>query len=68
LATLAQGRASEAQLNMDVNLRRLPECTMSMPKFLVLLAGFMPHLQLADSTATPSKQRKDSLQSSKTYT
>ena len=59
---------SEAQLNMDVNLRRLPECTMSMPKFLVLLAGFMPHLQLADSTATPSKQRKDSLQSSKTYT
>ena len=37
LATLAQGRASEAQLNMDVNLRRLPECTMSMPKFLVPL-------------------------------
>ena len=38
------------------------------PKFLVPLADFMLHPQLTDSTATPSKQRKDSLQSRKTYT
>ena len=61
LATLAQGCASEAQLNMDVNLRRLPECTMSMPKFLVPLAGVMLHPQLTDHAATQSKQRKDNL-------
>ncbi|MGH2152936.1 hypothetical protein ACQ1Z6_15660, partial [Enterococcus faecalis] len=38
------------------------------PKFLVPLADFMLHPQLTDSTATPSKHRKDSLQSRKTYT
>ena len=68
LATLAQGCASESQLNMDVNLRRLPEYKFSMPKFLVPLAGFMLHPQSADHAATQSKQRKDNLQSSKTYT
>jgi hypothetical protein len=68
LATLAQGCASEAQLNMDVNLHRLPEHKTSIPKFLVPLAGVMLHPQLTDNTATKAKQRKDNLQSSKTYT
>ena len=68
LATLAQGCASEAQLNMDVNLRRLPKYKISMAKFLVPLAGVMLHPQLTDHAATQSKQRKDNLQSSKTYT
>ena len=67
LATLAQGCASEAQLNMDVNLRRLPEQMKSISKFLVPLAGFMLHPQSTDSAVTLSKQRKDSLQTSKTY-
>jgi len=34
----------------------------------VPLAGVMLHPQLTDNTATQSKQRKDNLQSSKTYT
>ena len=43
-ATPAQGSAGEAQLNMDVNWRRLPEYTIAMSKFLVPLAGIMLHL------------------------
>ena len=43
LATLAQGSASEAHLNMDVNLRRLPEWILFITKFLVPLADFMLH-------------------------
>lgn len=43
-ATPAQGSAGEAQLNMDVNWRRLPEHTIAMSKFLVPLAGIMLHL------------------------
>lgn len=43
LATLAQGSASEAHLNMDVNLRRLPEQILFITKFLVPLADFMLH-------------------------
>ena len=42
-ATLAQGSASEAHLNMDVNLRRLPEWILFITKFLVPLADFMLH-------------------------
>ena len=42
-ATLAQGSASEAHLNMDVNLRRLPEQILFITKFLVPLADFMLH-------------------------
>ena len=53
---------------MDVNLRRLPKYKISMAKFLVPLAGVMLHPQLTDHAATQSKQRKDNLQSSKTYT
>ena len=43
LATLAQGSASEAHLNMDVNLRRLPEQILFITNFLVPLADFMLH-------------------------
>ena len=60
-ATLAHGRASEVHMNMDVNLRRLPEYKFSIPKFLVSLAGFMLHPQSADHAAMQSKQRKDNL-------
>ena len=67
LATLAQGCASEAQLNMDVNLRRLREHNLSIPNFQVPLAGFTLHPQSADHAAMQSKQRKDNLQTSKTY-
>ena len=55
-ATLAQGCASEAHLNMDVNLRRLPDNVMYYPKFPVPLAGFMLHPHPADSAVLPSKQ------------
>ena len=50
------GRASEAHLNMDVNLRRLPERTKCKSKFPVPLAGFMLHPHPADSAVLPSKQ------------
>ena len=50
------GRASEAHLNMDVNLRRLPERTKYKSKFPVPLAGFMLHPHPADSAVLPSKQ------------
>ena len=60
------GRASEAHLNMDVNLRRLPERTKCKSKFPVPLAGFIEHPYPTDSADIQSKQRKDSLQTSKT--
>ena len=65
-ATLAQGCASEAHLNMDVNLRRLPDNVMYYPKFQVPLAGFIEHPYPTDSADIQSKQRKDSLHSRKT--
>ena len=37
-ATLAQGRASEAQMNMDVHLHRLPHYIICTTKFLESLA------------------------------
>ena len=43
LATLAQGSASEAHMNMDVNLCRLPDLTKYVSKFLVPLAVIMWH-------------------------
>ena len=39
LATLAQGSACEAHMNMDVNLRWLPEQIITISEFLVLLTG-----------------------------
>ncbi|WP_158565991.1 MULTISPECIES: hypothetical protein [unclassified Roseburia] len=41
LATPAQGSAGEAQMNMDVNLRRLPYHIVSIAKFLESLADGM---------------------------
>ena len=55
-ATLVQGCTSEAQLNMDVNLCRLPGKRKSMPKFPVPLAGIMWHLFSTDSAAILTKQ------------
>ena len=66
-ATLVQGCTSEAQMNMDVNLCRLPDKAGCKSKFLVPLAGLMWHPYPADSTVFQSKQAKDSLQSRKTY-
>ena len=43
LATLAQGSACEAHMNMDVNLCRLPEERTGLAKFLVPLAVLMWH-------------------------
>ena len=43
LATLAQGSASEAHMNMEVNLCRLPEERTGLAKFLVPLAVLMWH-------------------------
>ena len=57
-ATLVQGCTSEAQLNMDVNLCRLPDENSMMSKFLVPLAGFMWHPLLTDSAEILSKQAK----------
>ena len=65
LATLAQGSASEAHMNMDVNLCRLPDLTKYVSKFLVPLAVIMWHPYPADSVDIRSKQRKDSLPSRK---
>ena len=55
-ATLVQGCTSEAHLNMDVNLCRLPEESIIMPKFPVPLAGVMRHLVSTDRAAIQSKQ------------
>ncbi|MFR8755312.1 MAG: hypothetical protein ACLVG5_00585 [Clostridium sp.] len=49
LATLAAGSASEAHMNMDVNLCRLPDLTKYVSKFLVPLAVIMWHPHPADS-------------------
>ena len=57
-ATLVQGCTSEAQLNMDVNLCRLPDENRIMPKFPVPLAGFMWYPLLTDGTTILSKQVK----------
>ena len=57
-ATLVQGCTSEAQLNMDVNLCRLPDENSMMSKFPVPLAGFMWHPLLTDGTTILSKQVK----------
>ena len=43
-ATLAQGSASEAHLNMDVNIRRLPELMKDAIEILSAPAGFIPVL------------------------
>ena len=43
LASLAQGSASEAHMNMEVNLCRLPEERTGLAKFLVPLAVLMRH-------------------------
>jgi len=43
LATLAQGSASEAHMNMDVNLCRLPGKRKGFAKFLVPPAALMWH-------------------------
>ncbi|WP_147337963.1 MULTISPECIES: hypothetical protein [unclassified Roseburia] len=50
-ATLAQGCASEAHLNMDVNMRRLPDESIYVPKFLVPLADVRLHPYSTDSAA-----------------
>ncbi len=55
-ATLAQGSASEAHMNMDVNLCRLPDLTKYVSKFLVPLAVIMWHPHPADSDGIRSKQ------------
>ena len=52
------GRASEAHLNMDVNMRRLPDGLLNYSKFLVPLAGVMWHPLLTDSAEILSKQAK----------
>ena len=57
-ATLVQGCTSEAHLNMDVNLCRLPDENSIIPKFLVPLAGIMWHPLLTDSADILSKQVK----------
>ena len=56
LATLAQGSASEAHMNMDVNLCRLPDEINTITKFQVSLAGIMWHLSSTDSAAIQPKQ------------
>ena len=60
-ATLAQGSASEAHMNMDVNLRRLPGLFSYRSKFLVPLADIIQHPYSADRAVILSKQWKDSL-------
>ena len=47
-ATLAQGSAGEAHMNMDVNLRRLADKIILILKFLVLLTIFMQHPHSTD--------------------
>mgnify|MGYP000569878797 CR=1 FL=1 len=50
-------------MNMDVNLRRLPDNVMYYPKFPVPLAGFIEHSYPTDSADIQSKQRNDTLTS-----
>ena len=47
-ATLAQGSASEAHLNKDVNMRRLPELMKDAIEILSAPAGFMLVLERKD--------------------
>lgn len=47
-ATLAQGNASEEHLNMDVNMRRLPELMKDAIEILSAPAGFIPVLERID--------------------
>ena len=47
-ATLAQGSASEAHLNKDVNMRRLPELMKDAIEILSAPAGFMLVLERID--------------------
>ena len=47
-ATLAQGSASEAHLNKDVNMRRLPELMKDAIEILSAPAGFMLALERID--------------------
>ena len=49
------GRASEAHLNMDVNMRRLPDGLLNYSKFLVPLAGIMWHPYSTDGGAILSQ-------------
>ena len=53
--------AVEAQLNMDVNLCRLPDEMKSISKFPVPLADIRWHLSSADSANILSKQPKRQL-------
>ena len=65
-ATLVQGCTSEAQLNMDVNLCRLPDEVHILAEILSAPYRRMRYPQTTDSATCQSKQRKDSLPSSKT--
>ena len=47
-ATLAQGSASEAHLNKDVNMRRLPELMKEAIEILIAPEGFMLVLERID--------------------
>ena len=47
-ATLAQGSASEAHLNMDVNMHRLPELMKDAIEILSAPTGFIPVLERID--------------------
>ena len=57
-ATLVQGCTSEAHLNMDVNLCRLPDEMKNISKFPVPLADIRWYLSSTDSTNILSKQPK----------
>ena len=50
-ATPVHGSTGEAQMNMDVNLHRLPDKKEYNPKFLVPLAVMMRSLHLPDCLA-----------------
>ena len=50
-ATPVHGSTGEAQMNMDVNLRRVPDKKEYNPKFLVPLAVMMRSLHLPDCLA-----------------
>ena len=55
-ATPVHGSTGEAQMNMDVNLCRLPDKKQRIPKSPVPLAGIMWHLCPADSVDIQPKQ------------
>ena len=66
-ATLVQGCTSEAQMNTDVNLCRLPDEVHILAEILSAPYRRMRYPQTTDSAMCQSKQRKDSLSSRKTY-